>query len=293
MIKTILAHLSGTAIDQSVLAMSLDVARLYTGHIECLYVAVDPADLVRQASQIDITSSTMLVEALSTIESQNKERRERARASFSELCKQQDIARADEPPCPGTVSISLRETAGDEADCLAAEARFHDLVVLAGGAARDGRLPSGVLGQIVVSSGRPVLLAPEKIRTRRFKTLAIAWKNTAESARAMTAAMPLLAKAAHVEVLSANEENAKALECVNCSDSIVRQLHWHGLNARGHFVLPAGRSIPDAILETARRADADLLVMGGYGHSRLREFIFGGFTQRILDGVDLPVLLFH
>jgi nucleotide-binding universal stress UspA family protein len=57
--------------------------------------------------------------------------------------------------------------------------------------------------------------------------------------------------------------------------------------------VPAGRSVPDAIIETARERQADLLVMGAYGHSRLREFIFGGFTRRILDGVDLPVLLFH
>jgi nucleotide-binding universal stress UspA family protein len=80
---------------------------------------------------------------------------------------------------------------------------------------------------------------------------------------------------------------------VNCSDALVRQLDWHGFKARGHFILPAGRSVPDAVLETARTAGADLLVMAGYGHSRLREYIFGGFTRRILEGVDLPVLLFH
>jgi nucleotide-binding universal stress UspA family protein len=94
-------------------------------------------------------------------------------------------------------------------------------------------------------------------------------------------------------VLSANEEDTRAKECLDCSESIVQQLRWHGLNAYGHFVIPAGRTTPNAILETAHGFNADLLVMGGYGHSRLREFIFGGFTKRILDGVDLPVLVFH
>ena len=253
MIKTILAHLTGTHVDEPVLAMSLDIARLYDGHIDCVHIASDPADLIRQAAQIELASSTILVEALGTIERQNKERMGHAQESFAQFCKQGNVVRAEAPPGPGAVSASLREISGDEADCLVAEGRFHDLVVLAGGVARDGRLPPEISGQVVVSCGRPVLLAPQKVETRKFKTIAVAWKNTPESARAITAAMPFLAKAAHVEVLSANEENEKALECVNWSDRVVRQLHWHGLKARGHFVLPAGRSVPNAIGSPIRR----------------------------------------
>jgi hypothetical protein len=165
--------------------------------------------------------------------------------------------------------------------------------VLAGGPERKGRLSSEGIGQIIVGGGRPVLLAPEKAPKFVAKTIAIAWKNTPEAARAITAAMPLLAKAERIDVLSANEEDTKAMECVDCSDGVVQQLRWHGLNAYGHFVIPAGRTVPNAILESAAGVKADLLVMGGYGHSRFREFIFGGFTQRVLDGVDLPVLVFH
>jgi len=293
MFKTILTQLTGTDIDGSVLSMSADIAAIHSGHIDCLYVAVDPADVVRQASQIDLTSSTMLVEALEIIERQNKEHRSHARNSFSSLCRSNMIMHTDVPNVANGVSASLKETSGNEADCLIQEGRFHDLIVLAGGAERDTRLSSQDLGEVIVASGRPVMLAPEKNHPHSFKSIAIAWKDTAESARAVTAAMPLLEKAAQIDVLTANEEGSKAVDCMNCSDSVVRQLSWHGLKARGHFVLPAGRNAPDAVLESAQKAGADLLVMGGYGHSRLREFIFGGFTRRILKGVDLPVLLFH
>jgi nucleotide-binding universal stress UspA family protein len=109
----------------------------------------------------------------------------------------------------------------------------------------------------------------------------------------MTAAMPVLAKADRIDVLSANEDDADAKSCVDCTDRVVQLLRSHGLNAHGRFVIPAGRAAADAVVETARGHGADLLIMGAYGHSRLREFVLGGFTQRVLRGAAMPVLLFH
>jgi len=145
----------------------------------------------------------------------------------------------------------------------------------------------------MLSSGRPVLLAPEKVIGGTIETIAVAWKDSREAAVAIMAAMPLFARAKRIEVLSVNEENGSEQKCLDCSESIVEQLRWHELNAYGRFVLPAGRSAPQAVLETAHGLRADLLVMGAYGRSRLREFLFGGFTRRILEGVDLPVFAAH
>ncbi len=293
MFKTILTHMTGTDCDQPVLTMASQVAQLFSGHLECLRVVADSTALVMQAAQMDLVTSTMLADALNVVEQQNREDTRRARVTLAEFCKQEDVVFDDKPSGAEGVSAHWREKTGDAFDELTSHARFHDLVVLAGGTERKGRLPPEGIGQIIVGCGRPVLLAAEKPRKSLAKTIAIAWKNTPEAARAVTAAMPLLSKAERIEVLSANEEDVRAMECVDFSDSIVRQLRWHGLNAYSHFVIPAGRIIPNAILETAHGLNADLLVMGGYGHSRLREFIFGGFTRRILDGVDLPVLVFH
>lgn len=291
MIKTVLAHLTGTPCDAPVLAASLAYAQHDKAHITCLHISADPADLVRQAAQIDMSNAMMLADSLRAMEQQRKERSAAAKATFAEFCTRENIANTDSPLSPAAVSTSWREMVGEDTDCLGAEGRFHDLLVLAGGSERAGRLGTGDLGQVVVTCGRPVLLAPE--RTRLLNMVAVAWKNTPEAARAMTAALPLLKTAKRIEVLSANEENSGALDCVNCSERLARLLDWHGLTAQARLVVPAGRSVPDAMLETAREHHSDLLVMGAYGHSRLREFIFGGFTRRILAGVDLPVLLFH
>jgi nucleotide-binding universal stress UspA family protein len=296
MFKTVLAHLTGTDCDPSVLATALNLVRPSAGHVECLRVVPDSAAIMAQAMPFEtgMGMTSVLADVLSTIEQQSGERTKRARLAMSEFCKTRDLAYADSPPGPGDVSAAWRECKGaEDCDVIIAAARFHDLVVLAGGPDRTGRLPAELLGDVVIGAGRPVVLAPQNPSKEPILTVAIAWKDTAEAARALTAAMPVLAKAQRIEILSANENDGQVSHCLDCSESVVQQLRWHGLNATAHFILPAGRSVPDAILETAHGLHADLLVMGGYGHGRLREFVFGGFTRRILEGVALPVFLFH
>jgi nucleotide-binding universal stress UspA family protein len=296
MFRTLLAHLTGTECDSSVLATAVQLSRPFAGHIECLRAAVDPAVLIAQALPFEtgMGMTGLVADVTSTIEQQNNERTKRARLTLSEFCQTRDIAFADSPPGPGDVSVAWRERKGaDDVGVLVAAARVHDLVVLAGGAERNGRLPPELIGDIIIGAGRPVVLAPQSPSKDPIRTVAVAWKNTSEAARALTAAMPILAKAQRIEILSANENDAEISRCLDCSESIVQQLRWHGLHATTHFVLPAGRSVADTILETAHGLNADLLVMGGYGHGRLREFVFGGFTRHILDGVNLPVFLFH
>jgi len=293
MFKTILAHLNGSECDAAVLQTSLVLAQIDGGHLECLRVSPDPAALIAQSPQFDVGMSMAVADTLQTIEKQGRDATRNANGRFLTFCKHEKIAEADTPPGPNGISATWREKTGDELDEIVAQARFNDIVVLAGGTRRPGRLSEESLGHIVVASGRPVLLAPQKPVKTLTGTIAIAWKDSAEAARAVVAAMPLLAKGRHVHVLAANEDDRKAIECLECSDSVVQQLRWHGLKAHGRFVIPAGRPVPDAILETAHSVGADLLVMGGYGHSRVRELLFGGFTQRVLHGADLPVFLFH
>jgi nucleotide-binding universal stress UspA family protein len=294
MFRTILVHLTGTECDGAALTTALQIATPFSAHLTCLRVTPDPAALIAQATTIDMGTAMVLADTLGAIEQQASEHTNKARAIFDQFCGRHDIVRSDSPAQTANVAASWREgAASDEFDCLVAEARFHDAVVLAGGPERSGRLPDAVLGSVAIGGGRPVILAPEHPSLKPIKTIAVAWKNSPESARAITAAMPLLAKADRVDVFTANEDDAEAKYCVDCGERVVQQLRWHGLNAHAHFVIPAGRTAPDAVLETAHSFAADLLVMGAYGHSRLREFIFGGFTQRILRGAAIPVFLFH
>ncbi len=291
MIKTMVVYLSGTDGDKAVLATALKVARLFDSHLDCLHVLPDYKSMVSQWVEAQPGTGLMIAETLTALEEEGKRRAEQAKRTFVAFCKSEDVARADQPGQPRVTAI-LREKPGSPVDALVEEARVHDLVVVPGGG-NDDILTRDELGGLIISAGRPVLLAPKKPPQSGMRMVAIAWKNSAEAARAITAGMPVIARAHHVAVLSAAEDESNIMECLDCYESVARQLHWHGLKAEGRYVVPGGRSIPDAILETAREAGADILVMGGYGHSRLRELVFGGFTRRVLEGTDLPVLLFH
>jgi nucleotide-binding universal stress UspA family protein len=293
MIKSILAPLSGTDCDNAVLANSLRVFAGGPGHIDCLRLLPDPAELIAQAAQVDMGGWMIVSDTVTAIEKEAKQKTKTAQANLAAFCERENIATSERPGDAARVSVSWREEVGDEFDRISTLARSHDLVVLAGGADRSGRLPEEALGGIIIGGGRPVLLAPEGESTRSFDRIAIAWKDVPEAARAVTAAMPVLEKAREVHVFSANESGPRGAAEMESSDRIARCLRWHGLNVHGHFVIPAGRPPAEAVLQSAREVDASLLVMGAYGHSRMREFVFGGFTQRVLKGVELPVLLFH
>ncbi len=293
MFKTILALLSGTESDASVLSASLRIASPANGHIECLRVCPDAASVIAKTTYFDLGVPTILADSAAAVEQEATSRTAAARAHFDKFCQHENIRIANEPHGGSTVSVSWHEEAGDEFSRLTALARYHDVVVLPGGNNRVGGLPSEAAGEVIMGSGRAVLLAPEGEGKGPFNRIAIAWKDTAEAARAITAAMPLLESARDVHVLSICEADKQAAACIDTSDALVRYLRWHGLLAHTQMLVPEGRTPADAVLDGAKRAGADLLVMGAYGHTRIREFIFGGFTERVLKGVDLPVLLSH
>jgi nucleotide-binding universal stress UspA family protein len=118
--------------------------------------------------------------------------------------------------------------------------------------------------------------------------IAIAWKPEAPASRAVALAMPLLVRASEVIVATVEESVDQRDEI----DRLARYLGRHGLNATIARMRP-GPDGPAATLLAAMTGKADLLVMGGYGHSRMREWVFGGFTTHVLAGAPLPVLLAH
>jgi nucleotide-binding universal stress UspA family protein len=144
-----------------------------------------------------------------------------------------------------------------------------------------------------VSSGRPLLVAPKTSPENLAPTIAIAWKEGPEAARAITAAAPLLEKAQRIVVLTADEGDRETNEHVASAERIAAQFRRHGTTSEARLVVPGGRSLPESVMDTAAACGADIVVMGGYGHSRLRELVFGGFTQHVLNASRLPVFLFH
>jgi nucleotide-binding universal stress UspA family protein len=229
-----------------------------------------------------------ITKAIVGLQKESAESAQRASDVFTAFCVTERIPKAELPTGPSQISASFREDIGNELDRLIAQSRRHDLVVVKGGSVKDGGLGSDTVGRLILSAGRPVLLAPT-VPARAIRIVAIAWKDRPEAARAVTAAMPILEKAKRILVVTAAEDEAPPSD----QNGVVNHLQWHGLNAEAHRVEPRGRDACDAVLETVRAADADLLVAGAYGRNRLSEIIFSGFTEGLLEDASLPVLLLH
>ena len=175
-------------------------------------------------------------------------------------------------------------------DQVADFARVFDFVVV--GQPEPGRAPTSdeIAGQLLEHSGRPVLVVPAIQRSEAtFATIAVAWDGSATSARALGDAMPILERADKVEIVSITGPNT-APAVVQGGERIAARLSRGGVNA-AFKRLPSEEDAANALLSYIADIGADMLVAGGYGHSRLREALFGGVTRTLLSSQTLPLFL--
>ena len=286
MIKTILVPLTGDRSDESTLETAYLVARLFDAHLECLHISPDWRAIAARAAVHGVSGPIVSGDFFASFEQETKATKWRARLHLAEFCKRRQLSASDPRPLSGRISVTWREISGDPWPTTTQEARFHDLIVLAH---HDG---INDLGSLILNAGRPVLLAPHQTPENLAPTIAIAWKETAEAARAITAAMPLLAKADRIHILSVEDGRGSAAT-MESAERVAQQLRWHGLNTEAHYVISGDHTVAGAIVKSARDNRADLIVSGGYGHSRLRELVLGGVTRDLLRESLLPVFLFH
>jgi nucleotide-binding universal stress UspA family protein len=286
--RTILIPMRGRPGDSGALETAAALGRHFDSHLCGLYPRLDIEAGMR--ATVSIGSRGLVRDWLKRVELEDAQSARHAQALFERMSLTHDIPSGKDPGthCP---SGEWHEQIGDCVQVIIDAARFHDLVVCAP-PSQDGQ-SRDELASIVAAAGRPVLLATDTPSRNILHTVVVAWKNTREAAHAVTAAMPLLQKAQRVVVMTANEGDQDLMECVNCAERLAQQLRWHGIKAEGQISVLEGRDAPRAVIDCAREIYADLLVMGAYGHSRAREFVFGGFTRHVLNGAPLPVFLCH
>lgn len=182
--------------------------------------------------------------------------------------------------------------ANDELGIALTSAYSADLVIAGQGDPQHGVLSHSE--RLLFETGRPVLFVPFGAKAAKPpQTVLVAWKESRESARALFEALPLLKKAKTVEVILVDPPAGRVAETANAGDGIAAALARHGIKAKLRIAPDGGTPTGTVIQDRAAEVGADMVVMGAYGHSRLREMILGGVTRQILQLMRVPTFMAH
>jgi len=283
-LKDILVHLNGGPRRAAHLAVAAGLARRHDAHLTALHVIDLPqSDYLYGASMpFAGTGPERLVEEM---------RAEAAaaagpiEAAFRDCLRREDLAG------------EWRMVEGDTPATLSLHARYADLLVVGqpnpysagGGSQRDA-----VVVTALMSSGRPVLAVPF---AGDFPVVGdhvlVAWNASREATRAVNDALPLLKKAGRVTILAVNPRGGIGGHGDVPAADIALHLARHGVKAEAAHTVAADIPDGEALLSYAADIGADMMVCGGYGHSRARELVFGGVTRTLLHEMTIPVFLSH
>jgi nucleotide-binding universal stress UspA family protein len=180
----------------------------------------------------------------------------------------------------------------DAAGSLGEMARLHDLSIVLQPDPARGSFDNDVPGEILFQAGGPVLFLPYTFRGAfKAKRIGICWDGSRLAARAMRDAAPFLARAEEIVIITINEADAVPSEA--SASNLARHLGRRGLSTRTASFSAPRADIQPTILSLAADEGLDLLVMGGYGHSRWQERILGGVTRAMLEAMTVPTLMSH
>lgn len=284
--RKITCFVTGGTRDAAALSAALLLATPAKGNVEALYLRADPRDVMPMVGEG--LSGALIQDLMKSLEQENKSHAAKARDHLDRALAAAGGVWCERPPGSDRVSGSFAEAAGVTEDVMAAAARLSDLTVFPSVANEDRTAVLVGLEAALLEGGRPLLVAPEAAPAILGRIVAIAWNGRTQSARALALAMPLLAGADAVHVLGVDTMRTDADEAA----PVVDYLAWHNIPAQYHKLSGTG-SVAQQLLEACTAVGADLLVMGGYGHSRLRELILGGVTRAMLNQTTLPLLLAH
>jgi nucleotide-binding universal stress UspA family protein len=276
-LRQILVHLDPGRASAPRLATARQLAQRFGTELAALYAAAPGLVELPYASEMGPPLASRLAEI-------DDERRERVRARFDA-----------EMALPGPAASWGHVDDVPITSAFARQALHADLLVLGQHDADDEAarcVPAGFVAGVLLESGRPGLVLPcQGAFPVIGERVAVAWKESAQAARALHAAMPLLQQASRVHLL-AWSESPPARVGGDALD-LDRYLRAHGVQATWHHEGDAPSDLGARLLSRVADLQADLLVMGCYGHSRAREWMLGGASRTVLRSATVPVLMAH
>ena len=279
MIKDIVVNLRVGAGEGPAADYAVSLASALEAHITAVAFVYDP---IAPMSELGYNPR----EAFDGIDTLRRDNEVAAKAAIDRFARA--ASRAGVSAEPLTLSASFTD-AGNQFGLIA---RRFDLAVVDQAEPEPRAVEEKIAESALFDSGRPVIFVPyiQKAPLKLDRVMAC-WDGSRPAVRAIADAMPLLARAGSVEVVIVANERGKQeeIEGVDMGQHLAR----HGLNVEVQRITRGNMDIADALLSHAADAGTDFIVMGGYGHSRLREFVLGGVTHSILRSMTVPVLMSH
>jgi nucleotide-binding universal stress UspA family protein len=274
-LKDLLVHVGTDPACAARVDVAIDLAAAHDAHLTGIHILVWPVIPPYIAAELPHEAHDIQGRHL-------REAAERARALFEERARL------------GGVRHEWRAIEGDLIETMTLHARYSDLTVVGQGidSGEHERGLSALPAELALAVGRPVLVVP---RYGTFASLGervlVGWNGSREATRAVNDAIPILRRAGKVTVLTVDPEEEPSRRVAGADISL--HLARHGISAEAASTPAAAIAVGDALLSYAADLVADLIVMGGYGHSRLRERILGGVTRHLLQSMTVPVLMSH
>jgi nucleotide-binding universal stress UspA family protein len=275
-IKDIFLHMDGTAQAEVRLRLAIDLARRHDAHLTALYIIDIQMPPIAGG---EAAGAAFLAELRLKMLSDARIAATAVEARFRERLRLEGVAG------------EWRQIEGAATEEVALHARYADLVIVSQDHP-DGSQPDAdaIIERVLFSAGRPVLIVPHTTQVETVgRRVLIGWNASREATRAVHDALPLIARADAVTVFTVSRRGASD----EPGAALALHLARHGIKVQVEHTVAAGMNTSDIMLNAAANLPADLLIVGGYGHSRFRELVLGGVTRTLLRRMTLPVLMSH
>ena len=286
-IAKVLVPVTGSGRDTAVLLYAIEAAKPFNAHVMAYFVRPDLAEALAFFS--DGASGVVVDEIVRATRDAGEDAARRVEAAISAACASGGATRVEAPVRSNTITLSLREAAGNFGDQLALEARLSDLVVFGPIRETDQAGLAEAFVQVLVETDRPVLRVTDDVPRRFAERIVIGWDGKKAASLAVTAALPFLKRAEEVEIFSIQRPPLTA----EATERVREYLALHGVTASERLIDAGNKRIGEALLQAAKEDNADLLVIGGYGRGRLRESLIGGVTRHVIAHADVAVFMVH
>ncbi len=276
--KTILVHFDTTPQAGARLELALSIAQSCGSHLIGLYLS----ELAQLPGFVGVEIPQSLLDQMNR---EKQRRRSEAANSFDRAVG-----------ASGLTSYEWRAPAGFPTATALNEARYADLVIIGQRNPDEPNplLPEGFEESLLIGTGGPVLMTPYTGKDVKVaENVLVAWNGTREATRAVKDALPLLTRARKVTVMTIGPRPAGAESPDASAADLARFLSRHGIHAETVFDANIAIDAGEWVLSRASDLGAQLIVMGAYGHTRLRELILGGVTKTLLNEMTVPVLMSH